>query len=259
VGTFTANVTGTSGELTHFVVVTFNITSPSAKPILLSFKGFDLDDYDNGVGQLQVFVNGHLAVDIPAGLNHLTGSGDFYNYTDRVIGFGPFDITSYVVNGQNNVTFADLDPQDHFGIIFDVSIVQGTTVLLHVPRFAPVFPDYSVTYTFSIPPLVITSFTVSNLNPVENQNVTFTATYTGGTGPFRCIFTFGDGEHAVVTGTNGTCSVVHDYDHSRTFHASVTIVGASTSDLVTSHLLIKVTRDPSPETSATIFQTTDDD
>jgi hypothetical protein len=212
-----------------------SVTS-ATQPILLTFRGFDLDDYDNGIGQFQVFVNGHLVVDIPAGLHNLSGSGDYAPYTDRWVSFGPFDITSFVVNGQNIVTFRDLDPADHYGLVRDVRIVQGATVLLNVGKAVGIYPGHSRTYTFSIPPLVIASFAASTLTPVRDENVTFTATFTGGTAPFKCIFQFGDGENAIVAASNGTCSTVHDYDYRGTFVARVTVEGSSTSDSVSAHL-----------------------
>jgi len=217
----------------------------TGNPILLTFSGRDLDDFENGIGQLQVLVNGHLVVDIPAGLNHLSGSGDYAPYEDKWIRFGPFDITSFVVQGQNTVLFMDPQTADHFGLIKNVTIVQGDTVLLQVARARGIYPGFSVTYTFSIPPLVLTGFTVSDSGPAAGQNVTFTATYTGGTGPFKCIFSFGDGKFAIVNGVAGVCSAVHHYDDSDTspvdidtFTARVIIIGSSTSDRVTGQLSI---------------------
>jgi len=217
-----------------------SVTS-AGQPVLLSFKGFDLDDYENGLGQLQVFVNGHLVVDIPAGLNHLSGSGDYTLYTDRWINFGPFDITSFVVNGRNNVTFTDLNPADHFGLVRNVMIAQGSTVLLNVGRTAGIYPGHSKTYTFSIPPLTITSFTISPKTTASNQVLTFTATYTGGTAPFTCAFRFGDGKSVTVAGSLGTCTVTHEYNQPGTFMVTVTVRGSSTSDIVRSSLAVNVT------------------
>jgi len=204
-----------------------------------------MDDFDNGVGQLQVYVNGHLVVDIPAGLNHLTGTGDYTPYTNRWVKFGPFDITSFVIQGQNTIVFSDPTIFDHFGLVRNVTIVQGNTVLLHVPGARGVYPGHSVAYTFSIPPLVITSFTASTRTATVDQVVTFTATYTGGTAPFRCFFSFGDFEFASVAGVNGACSVTHDYDYNGTFRALVIVKGASTSDVQLARLSITVTGNPS--------------
>jgi PKD repeat protein len=209
----------------------------------LTFSGFDLDDFDNGVGQLQVFVNGNLVVDIPAGLNHLAGSGDYAPYDNKWVAFGPFDITSFVVQGQNTILFKDPQTSDHFGLVKNVTIVQGSVILLHVERARGVFPAFSFSYTFSNPPLKIKDFTASS-SPIAGQAVTFTATYTGGTGPFRCVFLFGDGGSAVVNGTNGTCSAIHHYDDPGSFTVRVIIIGSSTSDRVTSSLSITV----APET-----------
>jgi PKD repeat protein len=207
----------------------------------LTFSAFDIDDFDNGVGQFQVLVNGHLVVDIPAGLNHLTGSGDYGPYENTWVNFGPFDITGLVVRGQNTVLFMDPQTSDHFGRVRNVTIVQGDTVLLHVERARGVYPGFSFAYTFSIPPLRITSFN-SQATPNVDQSVMFSATYTGGTGPFRCVFRFGDDERATVTGSSGNCSATHVYDDQGTFTATVTVIGASTSDVQMARLSITIVK-----------------
>lgn len=223
-------------------VIQIQLVSTSAAPVLLTFQGFNLDDFDNGVGQLQVFVNGHLVVDIPAGLNHLSGSGDYAPYNLTWVKFGPFDISSFVIKGQNNVTFRD-PLTSHFGLVKNVTIVQGSQILLQVRRAAAVFPGHSVTYTFSIPPLVITSFTATPSNLRVDQNVTLTATFTGGTAPFTCFFRFGDDESASVLAVGGSCSVTHDYDDPGSFSVTVTVRGASTSDNVSARLLVTVSEE----------------
>jgi hypothetical protein len=244
----------TSNSTDYFVYFTFTFHSTfaiqvfliptSANPVLLTFSGFDLDDFDNGVGQLQVFVNGNLVIDIPAGLNNLKGTGDFVSYENTWVKFGPFAITNFIHQGQNTIVF--LDPvTSHFGLVRNVTIVQGTTILLQVRGAGAVFPGHPTTYTFSIPPLTITGFTASPVSSVVEQNVIFTATYTGGTAPFKCIFSFGDGESATVAGVNGACSVTHDYDYAGAFRPMVTVKGASTSDLQRARLTISVSPDPS--------------
>jgi hypothetical protein len=212
----------------------------TGNPVLLTFKGFNLDDFDNGVGQFQVLVNGHLVADIPAGLNHLTGSGDYAPYQNTWVGFGPFDITGFVVQGQNTIMFRD-PLSDHEGLVKNVTITQGNVVLLHVRGAREVEPGSSVTYTFSIPPLVLTSFTASNSRPAVGQDVTLTATYTGGTAPFKCIFQFGDGSYSVVNGVSGSCTATHSYQVSGIFTAKVIVIGSSTSDRATARLTITVT------------------
>jgi len=236
----TGSYGGDSGHSSSTDSFTVNARSPPpGKQALLTFKGFDLDDFDNGVGQLQVFVNGQLVADIPAGLNHLSGSGDFTAYTDKGINFGPFDTSALLVSGQNNVTFTD-PLSAHSGKVRNVRIVQGTSTLLNVRSGADVYPGHSVTYTFSVPPIAITGLAASIQAPVANQNVVFTATYTDGTAPFTCVFSFGDGEHATVSGSNGSCSVTHDYDTTGVFTARVTIIGSSTSDRVSTKLSLRV-------------------
>jgi hypothetical protein len=236
---------GASGE-------TLTVTPTTVQPVLLTFQGYDLDDYCNGVSQLQVFVNGHQVVDIPAGLNHLTGCGDYAPYDDKWISFGPFDISPYVIQGQNNITFADLNTGDHFGRIRDVLITQGSTTLLDVPRSVGIYHTFSKTYTFSNPPLQITSFTVSNSSPTEEQKVTFNATFTGGTAPFFCIFRFGDGGFGFALASHGSCSVRHDFEYSGTFNVTVTVIGASTSDRATAQTTVGVSEEPGGE-SATVL------
>jgi hypothetical protein len=207
--------------------------------VLLTFNGFDFDDFDDGVGQLAVIVNGQLVADIPAGLNHLAGTGDFKSYENRAVDFGPFDISIFLVSGQNTILFKDPTSFDHYGVVRNVLIVQGNSLLLQEPRARGVYPDFSFSYTFSNPPLTISSFT-SPSAAVSDQVQTFTATYTGGTGSFRCIFRFGDGESMIVVGSSGTCSATHDYDQPGTFAVTVTVRGSSTSDLVRSSLTINV-------------------
>jgi hypothetical protein len=217
---------------------TVNVRSLPGESALLTFNGFNVDDFDNGVGQLDVLVNGQLVVDLPAGLNHLTGTGDYKPYENTAVDFGPFDITSFLVNGQNTILFRDPTSFDHFGVVRNVRIVQGSSILLQALRARGVYPGFSFSYTFSNPPLTISSFTSSPAG--SNRALTLTATYTGGTGPFTCIFRFGDGESMTIAGSAGTCSATHDYDHPGTFMATVTVRGSSTSDLVRSSLTINL-------------------
>jgi len=159
-GTYTVTVTATSGSLSHSA--TTIVTVRTAQSVLLTFKGYDFDDFDNGVGQLLVKVNGQLVVDIPAGLNSLTGTGDFAPYQGTTINFGPFDITSLLVRGRNTIVFMDPTAFDHFGIVSNVNIIQGSTVLLHVKHAGGVYPGHSQTFTFWNPPLTIASLIAKN-------------------------------------------------------------------------------------------------
>src|SRR5439155_7490952 len=219
--------------------VSATVTVATAKAVILTFQGFDLDDFDNGVGQLQVLVNGHLVVDIPAGLNHLSGSGDYTSYTNRWVNFGPLDITSFVVQGQNAIVFTD-PLTSHYGLVRNVTITQGSTILLHVRHASAVYPGHPRTYTFSVPTLSVTGFAVSTTTLGLNHSETFTATFTGATAPFKCTFKFGDGEPMTVTGSAGSCSVSHDYDSSESFLATLTVRSASSSDNVSSRLISSV-------------------
>jgi hypothetical protein len=153
----------------------------TAEKVLLTFDGLNLANYDNGVGQLDVLVNGQLVVDIPAGLNHLSGSGNFASYSHVLVNFGPFDITSMVQKG-NTIVFQDPlrihNGQAFNGHIRNVKIVQGSTVLLSEPRNRLVAPSFSVTYKFSNPPLVLASFVTPSIAGSSGQTVAFTATFT---------------------------------------------------------------------------------
>jgi hypothetical protein len=234
------------GDTTHAsssASFTVNVRSRPGGSVLLTFNGFELDDFNNGVGQLDVLVNGQLVVDLPAGLNSLTGTGDYKPYENVAVDFGPFDITNFVVNGQNTILFRDPTSFDHFGVVRSVSIIQGSTILLQVPRARGVYPGFSFSYTFSNPPLTLTGITASSLSPVVEQAVTFTVNYTGGTGPVTCVFLFGDGGSAIVQGTNGTCTAIHHYFGSGSFIMSVSIIGSSTSDRVRSNLSVTVAND----------------
>jgi hypothetical protein len=232
---------------------TLNVRSRPSGSVLLTFNGFELDDFNSGVGQLDVLVNGQLVADVPAGLNHLTGTGDYKPYENVAANFGPFDITNLLTSGQNTILFKDPTSFDHFGIVRNVTVVQDGTILLQVLGARGVYPGFSFIYTFSMAPLVIASFTASATSLVQHQSVTFTATYTGGTAPYRSAFNFGDGESMTVAGGNGACSATHDYDSASTFRATVIVKGASTSDRVSAHIRITIS-DPSPSPTISLMQ-----
>jgi PKD repeat protein len=242
-GTFTVTVTAANSAGPGSATVQETITAVTSNPVQLSFQGFNLDDFDNGVGQLQVTVNGHLVVDIPAGLNHLSGSGDFSAYDHTWVSFGPFDITSFVVQGQNTIVFSSPAP-GHFGLVRNITITQGNTVLLHVNGARAVSGSRTLTLTFSNPPLVVTSFTVAPADPVQGVEAAFSSTFTGGSAPLTCSFTFGDGAPAIViTATSGTCSAAHSYDDNGDFMARVKITGDASTDVVRAFLRVVVLED----------------
>jgi PKD repeat protein len=239
-GSFTVTVTATNSAGPGSATIQETVTTVTGNPVQLTFQGFNLDDFDNGVGQLQVLVNGHLVIDIPAGLNHLTGSGDYKPYDNTWVSFGPFDITSFVVPGENTIVFMS-PPPGHFGLVKNITITQGDTVLLHVNGARAVSGSRTLTLTFSNPPLVVTSYTVNPTPVVQGVQVTFTATFTGGSAPFTCSFTFGDGSPAVVvTTSSGTCSATHTYDDSGNYLARVKITGHAFSDVVRVVLVVVV-------------------
>jgi len=227
----TGSYIGDSGHSSSSGSFNVNVRSVQPGKTTLTFAGFDLDDFENGLGQLQVLVNGEVVADIPAGVNQLTGSGDYQPYHNVWVNFGPFDIASFVVQGQNTIVIRDPQTGDHFGRVRNLMIMQGHTVLLNASRNRGIDPGITVTYTFSNPPLVLTGFSATSTTFSTEQSVGFTASFTGGTGPFKCIFLFGDDSSAVVSAVDGTCTTTHTFDDSGDFTARVIIVGSSTSDL----------------------------
>jgi len=227
-GTFTINVTATdNGGSIASTMASETVTSVTVTPVLLTFQAQAPQSPARGAGQLQVFVNGQHVVDVtPGSINFTT--------------FGPMDITAFVIlGGQNNVTF--VNPQtNQFVLVKNVTVTQGSAALLHVTKARSISGGGSLTYTFSVPALALTSFTASSVSLLVGQKSTFTATFTGGTPRFKCTFQFSDGESSSVIVNSGSCSVTHDFDHSGNFRARVSIVGSSTSDNVSASIRIAV-------------------
>src|SRR5262249_9356700 len=155
----TLTVTDDAG-LTGQSTATKSITTPSAAKVILTFRAFDADDFENGVGELQVSVNGNLVVDIPAGLNHLTGSGDYSPYTQTWVSFGPFDISSFITPGKNIITFTN-PLADHFELVGNIRITSNGQQLLSFRGARPVILGRSLTLAFPSDPLIFTSLTAS--------------------------------------------------------------------------------------------------
>ena len=244
-GTFTVmlNVTDANGAksiASHTITV---VSTGAGQPILLTFQAFNFTAFHNGIGPLQVLVNGKVVVTFPFVRSATILNPDSAPGANQFISLGPFDITAFVVQGQNNITF--LNPTaSRFSLIKNVAITQGSTIFLKVSSARSISSSHSVTFTFSNPPLTIKSFTVSNNNPFAEQDVTFTATFTGGTAPFKCLFRFGNDNIWGVRGSNGSCSVTTDYDDPGTFSASVRITGATTGDIQNGSLTVNVMPDP---------------
>jgi hypothetical protein len=228
----TGSYGGDSGHSSSSGSFNINVRSIPAGKTTLTFAGFNLDDFENGLGQFQVLVNGQVVADVPAGVNHLAGTGDYGPYANVWVNFGPFDITSLIVQGQNTIVIRDPQTSDHFGRFKGVKIMTDNNVLLNALQNRGISPGFTVTYTFSNPPLVLTGFGAASTTFSTDQSVGFTASFTGGTGPFKCIFRFGDYSSAVVTAVDGTCTTTHTFDDSGTFTARVMIIGSSTSDIV---------------------------
>ncbi|MBO0888941.1 PKD domain-containing protein, partial [Candidatus Bathyarchaeota archaeon] len=219
----TASYNGDSTHASSSSTFILNVRGSSGK-VLLSFSGYDVDDWDNGVGQLQVLVNGNLVADIPAGINSLTGSGDFQLYDNVKVDFGPFDITSYLTNGQNTILFKDANPGDHFAVVSNVVIKQDGNTLLKQSRSRGVYPAFSFSYTFAFPSGPTSNLTtdITSLAISANQPLLYSAAYTG-SGSFSCVFSFGEGQQAKVASVDGTCITWHQYSSAGTFNVTVAV------------------------------------
>jgi PKD repeat protein len=229
-GTFTVTVTVTDANAKNATSTqTIIISTVTGTTTQLTFDAFDIDDFSNGVGQLSVLVNGHLVVNIPTGQ---TGSGDYKPYDDIWVHFGPFDITSFIVPGENTIVF--MNPlTSHDGLVRNINITQGSTTLLFERRAHEISPTRSFSLTFSNPPLAIISYTINPLPAVQGVTETFTATFAGGSAPFTCSFTFGDGATpVVVTTSSNTCSATHSYNDNGNFLARVKITGHASTDVI---------------------------
>src|SRR2546422_1692596 len=247
-GSYTVTLTVTDNDgASNQATATKVITSPSGNRYLLRFNAFDADQYVNGVGELDVKINGHLVVNIPGGLLHLTGSGSYAPYNERWVAFGSFDISSFVIPGANILTFTNpLD--DHASLVRNVTITLNDQPLFLSQRTSQIYPGHGLRLVFPSQPLIFTELTSTPSIIVQGQRVTFTATFTGGAGPFTCTFRFGDDESARVTTSTQSCSASHTYDDSDTFNVRVTI-RESTGNTVNGSITITV-HDDSLDTDA---------
>ena len=96
------------------------------------------------------------------------------------------------------------------------------------------------------PVLLSTSFTYSPTSPQTSQQVSFTASASGGTGPYNFTWTFGDG--AAGTGT----IVYHTYSTAGSYNVLLTAKDSSPSpQTASSQQAITVTSPPRPPPSLT--------
>src|SRR2546425_534061 len=95
------------------------------------------------------------------------------------------------------------------------------------------------------PPVLTTSFTFSPSSPQVNQQVTFTATASGGTAPYTFSWSFGD------TSTGTGASVTHSYSSAGTFVVILTVKDSgSPQQTATSQQSVTVTNSPPPPLTA---------
>jgi len=215
--------------------------------LLLTFDAFDADNYENGVGEFQVYLNGQLVVDLPAGINHFTGSGVYLPYNETWVSFGPFDITSLARNGMNNLTFTN-PLTSHESRFRNVKVVQGDLVFLNSTRTQFLSAGVTRTLRFSTIPLALTSFTVTPTTIFARQPARYNATFNGGTGPFTCTFTFpgsDDSTTKTVRTTKQSCSVMQNIRTAGTFTVMVTIKDQNSGTTVTGTLQVVIQPGPS--------------
>ena len=95
------------------------------------------------------------------------------------------------------------------------------------------------------PPVLTTSFTFSPSSPQVNQQVTFTATASGGTAPYTFSWSFGDG-------TNGNgATVTHTYVKAGSYIVALTTKDSgSPQQTATAQQSLTVTNPPPPLTSS---------
>jgi len=138
-----------------------------------------------------------------------------------------------------------------------VPFTTGTTTGGFWVFFTFHFSTVHITITFAQAPLVLTSFTINPQPVFQNQTRTLTATYTGGTAPFTCVFNFGDSSPTATIMTSAqSCSVTHTYNVTfvipsqkvilppTNFTATVRITDSNPSDLATGSLVVHVHPEP---------------
>jgi PKD repeat protein len=236
--TVTLTVTDDSGS-TAFTSQVISV-GPAPK-VTLFFQANDADDYENGIGELDVHVNGHLVASVPASLFQLNGTGEYTPFVNTWADLGPFDISNFVVTGTNSIVFSD-PLGSHVSWIGPVRLFSsGSLILVYQPPVGKVNATQSVTLNFSNPPLKLSAFNVAPVQVFNTEERTFTANYTGGIGPFTCIFEFGDRGRAVVNSTTNSCSTSHAYwvgnstnwwKGGGSFLATVAVQGANNGDRI---------------------------
>ncbi len=240
-----SGLTGTTSQVVSVV--------PPPK-VFLTFEAYDASNFKDGIGLLDVSLNGQLVVNVPGGLFQLSGTGHYGPFANIWVTLGPFEVTNLVVRGTNTLVFSD-PLKSHTTLIRNVKVVSGDSmVLLDYENVREVTPGESVTLTFSNPPLQLSSLTVSSAAVFVTEDRSFTATYEGGVGPFSCTFNFGDGGSTLVYSAGQGCSTTHTYwlgdentwwDAEGNFTPTVRVVGANSGEFVEGRLHVEVQRQPS--------------
>ena len=109
-------------------------------------------------------------------------------------------------------------------------------------------PSQQTVTVTSPPPPLIASFTFSPSSPATEQQVTFTASSTGGTAPYSYSWSFGDG--SIGTGSTST----HAYSSAGSFTVTLTVKDTgSPQQTVTSQKTVTVTSPPPTLTASFIY------
>jgi len=183
----------------------------------LSWQGYDWD----GGHEATLYFNGQFLTSLPPVDTPSTG-GAWASFS--------FDITSYIVNGTNTLTFThanwDCSVSDTVG---NLQVTSGTTVVYSNSTSLPLTCTQWLTYTFMVgtapppppPPELSISAGQSTAFPVVGETLTFSALSSGGVPPYMFTWNFGDG----ATGVGST--VNHEYAAPGTYAARATVTDSA--------------------------------
>jgi len=227
-GTYTVSVTVSDTNARTASSSTTVSINPSADKYTLSWQGFDWD----GAGEETLTANGHFLASLPT-VDTSQNGGVYAAFS--------FNITSFVVQGTNTLTFTHANWD--CSVSDNVKNLQVTTGATEVYSNSTVFPlscTQSLAYTFTIsvpspPPAFVASYTYSPTNATAEQTITFIATASNGASPYTYGWNFGDGS----IGSGQT--VTHAYSQGATFTPKLTVSDSSQNIATSSETVIVTT------------------
>jgi len=205
--------------------------------VILSFEAFDASDVINGIGELNIDVNGVTVANLPCNFAGVTCAGftGVINQVDNV--WAPFaiDISAHVVGGTNTIRF--WNPLTvHSSGIRNVTVTVDGVVVFNDPtsiancttacyNIGPGTSGQQLSESFALGLGVSGDFTAN----ISGLAVALNATASGGTAPYSFTWAFGDG----TAGSGQT--VNHSYAAAGTYAVSVTITDSVGGTLVVTH------------------------